>query len=135
MFSLKSYLIIGHGNNARMAFDLQKGPNKMQVMSFFPKCQFLPSHHLQTFEEMFLIGFFTYVLAIFNPYSANPTYIYIAYKDAKEGNPVHLMIKKAKDAQRSKRLRMATTTAYSRYEQSSRDTSKPCSSCPRMDMA
>ena len=84
--------------NQSLAFDLQKGPNKLQVMGFFAWCQFLPSHHLQTFEEMFLTGFFTNGLVIFNPFSTNPTYKYIAYKDAEEGNPVHALIKKAKEA-------------------------------------
>ena len=84
--------------NQSLAFDLQKGPNKLQVMGFFATCQFLPSHHLQAFEEMFLTGFFTKDLLIFSPFSTNPTYMYMAYKNAEEGNPVHAQIKKAKDA-------------------------------------
>ena len=83
--------------NQSLAFDLQKGPNKLQVMGFFARCQFLPSHHLQNFEEMFLTGFFTKQLAIFNPFNTNPTFRYIAYKDVEEGNPVHDLIKKAQD--------------------------------------
>ena len=106
--------------NQSLAFDLQKGPNKLQVMGFFARCQFLPSHHLQAFEEMFVIGFFTKGLVIFNPYHTNPTYRYISYKDAEEGNPIHAMIKKAKDAQKAKRLRMATATAYSPHQQQQR---------------
>ena len=99
--------------NQSLAFVLQKGPSKLQVMGFFARCQFLPSHHLQAFKEMYLTRFFTKGLVIFNPYNTNPTYRYIAYKDTKEGNPIHPMIKKAEDAQRAKRLRMATATSYS----------------------
>ena len=85
-------------------------------MGFFAQCQFLPSHHLQNFEEMFLTG-----LSIFNPFNTNPTYRYIAYKDAKEGNPMHNLIKKAKDAEQSKRLQMASVTTYSRHQQKEKD--------------
>ena len=90
-------------------------------MGFFTKCHFLPSHHLQNFEEMFLTGFFTKGLAISNPFNTNPTYRDIAYKDAKEGNPVHDSIKKAEDAERAEKLRMASVTAYSRHEQKEKD--------------
>ena len=106
--------------NQSLAFDLQKGPNKLQVMGFFARCQFLPSHHLQAFKEMFLIGFFTNSLVIFNTFNTNPTYRYIAYKDAEEGT-VHEMIKKAEDAKRAERLRMAKVTAYNRHQQKQRD--------------
>ena len=95
------------GNNAGnqpLAFDLQKGSNKMQVMGLFARCQFLPSHHLQAFEEMFLTGFFTLRLAIFIPFSANPTYRYIAYKDAEEGDPMHQAIKRYEEQQRQENL-------------------------------
>ena len=104
-------------SNQSLAFDLQKGPNKLQVMGFFARCQFLPSHHLQNFEEMFLTGFFTKHLATFNPFNTNPTFRYIAYKDAKEGNPMHDLIKKAEDAEHAKRLRMASVTAYNCHQQ------------------
>ena len=107
--------------NQSLAFDLQKGPNKLQVMGFFARCQFLPSHHLQAFEEMFLTSFFINSLVIFNPFNTNPRFHYIAYKDAEEGNPVHETLKKAEDAERAKRLRMARATAYSRHQQAKRD--------------
>ena len=97
--------------NQSLAFDLQKGPNKLQVMGFFARCQFLPSYNLQNFEEMFLTGFFTKHLAIFNPFNTNPTFRYIAYKDAKEGNPVHNLIKKAEDVKRAERLWMASVNS------------------------
>ena len=73
------------------------------------------------FEEMFLTGFFTNGLVIFNPFSTNPTYRYIAYKDAKEGNPVHALIKKVKDAKQAEWLRMALATAYFCHQQLKRD--------------
>ena len=114
-----------HARGQSLAFDLQKGPNKLQVMGFFARCQFLPSHHLQSFEEMFLTNFFTKHLAIFNPFNTNPTFRYIACKDAEEGNPVHDLIKKAKNVERAERLRMASVTAYSRHQQKQKDTWAP----------
>ena len=60
-------------------------------MGFFAWCQFLPFHHLETFEEMFLTGFFTNGLVIFNPFNTNPTYRYIAHKDVEEGDPLHAL--------------------------------------------
>ena len=103
------------GNQA-LAFDLQKGTNKLHVMGFFAKCQILPSHHLQAFEEMFLIDFFTKGLVIFNPFNTNPTYRHIAYKDAKEGNPVYALIQWEKDAQRQEQLQMALAIAFTHQQ-------------------
>ena len=92
----------------------------MQVMGSFARCQFLPPHHLQCFEEMFLTEFFTSGLAIFNPYNTNPTFCYIAFKDAKEGNQVHALIRKEEDAQRQERIRLAFATAYTRHQHQNR---------------
>ena len=45
--------------NQSLKFDLNKGPNRMQLMGFFARCMFLTSHHLQTSKEMFQMGFIT----------------------------------------------------------------------------
>ena len=98
--------------NWSLAFDLQKGPSKLQAMELFARCQFLPSHHLKAFKEIFLTKFFTDGLVIFSPFSKNPTYRYLAYKDVEEGNPICALINKEEDAQRAEKLTMATTMAY-----------------------
>ena len=100
--------------NQSLAFDLQKGPNKLQVMGFFARCQFLPSHHLQAFEEMFLTGFFTNSLVIFNPFNTNPTYRYIAYKDAEAGDPMQRAILQAEHNNKQEDIWQASANVVSR---------------------
>ena len=65
--------------NQSLSFDLNKGPTCMQIMGFFARCIFLPSHHLQTFETSFI----TLGLSIFSPTMHDITLQYIAYRDAK----------------------------------------------------
>ena len=60
----------------------------MQAMRFFARCQFFPAHHLQAF----VIGFIRLGLQIFSPYTCNPTFFYVAYKDGEEGDQIHLAI-------------------------------------------
>ena len=55
---------------------------------------------MQTFEEMFITGFFVTGVSIFDPNVANPTLRYIAYKDAKYGDPVHRDIQHLKESQK-----------------------------------
>ena len=43
--------------NKSLAFCLNKGPSRNQIMGFYVRCQFLPSYHIQAFEEMFVTGF------------------------------------------------------------------------------
>ena len=57
---------------------------------------------MQTFEEMFIIGFFETCVSIFGPNVANPTLKYVAYKDAEEGDPIHQAIKQHKEQQGKK---------------------------------
>ena len=49
--------IMMEGNQA-LTFDLNKGPNKKQVMGLYARCQILPAYYMQTFEEMFVTRFF-----------------------------------------------------------------------------
>ena len=65
-----------------LTFDLNKGPNRKQVMGQYARCQFLPANCMQTFEEMFVVGFFETGIAKFSPNVSNPTLKYVAHEDA-----------------------------------------------------
>ena len=67
-------------------------------MGLYARCQFLPSYCMQKFEEMFITGFFEIGVSIFGPNVANPTLRYVAYKDAKDGDPVHEAIQRLKES-------------------------------------
>ena len=99
--------------NQTLSFDLDKGPNRMQIMGFYARCQFLPSFYMQMFEEMFVIGFIDSGLSIFGPNVQNPALRYMAYKDAEEGDPVHEAIKRQEEAIRREEVRKATGYALS----------------------
>lgn len=99
--------------NQTLSFDLNEGPNRMQIMGFFARCQFLPSDsfYMQTFEEMFVTGFIDSGLSIFGPNVRNPTLRYVAYKDAEEGDAVHEAIRKQEETIRREKVRKATFSA------------------------
>ncbi|KAI5057986.1 hypothetical protein GOP47_0028001, partial [Adiantum capillus-veneris] len=98
--------------NQSLAYDLNKGPNRAQIMGLYARCQFLPSHHMQTFEEIFVTGFFETGLAIFRPNARNPTLRYIAYKDAEDGDPVHQLIKQQEESQKQEQIRRASARGH-----------------------
>ena len=100
--------------NQSLSFDLNKGPNRNQVMGLYARCQFLPSYHMQTFEEMFVTGFIKLGLQIFCPNAKNLTLRYVAYKDAKTGNPIHQAILQQEERQRQEQIRKATGYALAR---------------------
>ena len=89
--------IMLEGNQA-LTFDLNKGPNRKQVMGLYARCQFLLAYCMQTFEEMFITGFFETGVSIFGPNVANPTLRYMSYKDAKYGDPVHEDIRRLEES-------------------------------------
>ena len=64
--------------NQFLTFDLNKGPNRKQVMGFYAKCQFLLAYYMQTFKDMFVTGFFHKSISIFGPNIGNPTLKYVA---------------------------------------------------------
>ena len=72
-----------------LTFDLNKGPNRKQVMGLYARCQFLPTYCMQTFEEMFVTVFCKTSIFIFAPNMVNPTLKYVAYKDVEYGDPMH----------------------------------------------
>ena len=72
-----------------LTFDLNKTPTRAQIMGIYTRCQFLPSYHMKTFEEIFVTGFFDTGLSIFGPHVQNPTLRYVAFKDVEEKDPVH----------------------------------------------
>ena len=45
------------GGTSELAWDFQRGPLPQQVHGLFARVRFLPSHYLQTFEEMIQYGF------------------------------------------------------------------------------
>ena len=49
---------------------------------------------------MFIIGFFEIGVSIFGPNMANPTLKYVAYKDAKYGDPVQEDIQRLEESQK-----------------------------------
>ena len=67
-------------------------------MGLYARCQLLPAYCMQKFEEMFIIGFFEIGVSIFGPNVANPTLKYVAYKDAKYGDPIHKDIQCLKES-------------------------------------
>ena len=97
--------------NQSLSFDLNKGPNRKQVMRFYARCRFLPVYCMQTFEKMFITGFFEIGISIFEPNVANPTLRYVAYKDAKYGDLVHKDIQCLKEAKQHEEVRKATSYA------------------------
>ena len=66
---------------------------------------------MQTFEEMFIIGFFEIGISISGPNLANPTLRYVAYKDAEYGDPIHKDIQCLKEAKQHKEAYKATSYA------------------------
>ena len=69
-----------------LTFDINKGPNYLQLMGLYARTQFLPSYHMQTFEEIIITGFSDQGLSIFGPNNPNVGARYVAYKDAKRGD-------------------------------------------------
>ena len=80
-------------------------------MQLYARCQFLPAYYIQTFEEMYITGFFETCVSIFGPNVANPTLRYIAYKDAKYGGPVHKDIRRLKESHKHEEACKATSYA------------------------
>ena len=70
-----------------LTFNLNEGPNYLQTMGIFARTQFLPSYHMQTFEEMFATSFIESGLSIFGPTAPQDGLRYITYKDAESGDP------------------------------------------------
>ena len=64
---------------------------------------------------MFLTIFIRLGLQIFIPYTSNPTYCYIAYKDAQEGNPIHHQaILAHEQSPRDEDIQWATVVAFAK---------------------
>ena len=72
-----------------LTFNVNKGPNRKKVMDLYARCQFLSAYCMQTFKEMFVIGFFDIDISIFGPNMASSTLKYVAYKDVEYGDLVH----------------------------------------------
>ena len=98
------------GNQA-LTFDLNKGANRKQVMGLYARCQFLPAYCMQTFEEIFITGFFETGISIFGPNLANPTLRYVAYKDTKYKDQVHEDIRCFEESQKHAKARKAMSYA------------------------
>ena len=65
---------------------------------------------MQTFEEIFVTGFFETSISIFGPNVANPTLRYVAYKDAKYKDLVHEDIQRLEESH--KRVEPRKVTSY-----------------------
>ena len=66
---------------------------------------------MQTFEEIFITGFFATGVSIFGPNVANPTLTYVAYKDTEYGDPVHEDIQRLEESKKHEEARKATSYA------------------------
>ena len=96
-------------------FDLNKGLNRKPIMGLYASCQFLPAYCMRAFEKMFIIGFFEIGVSIFGPNVANPTVKYVAYKDAKYGDPAHKDIRRLKESQKHEEACKATSYALGKH--------------------
>ena len=70
---------------------------------------------MQTFEEMFIIGFFETGVSIFGPNMANPTLRYVAYKDVEYGDLVHEDVRRLEESQKHEEVCKATSYALGKH--------------------
>ena len=56
----------------RCVYDLSKQPDHKVIHHLYQRIIFLPSYHLQAFEEAFYTGFFTIQTDIFGPTGQTP---------------------------------------------------------------
>ena len=89
-----------------LTFDLNRGPNHMQAVGLFARCQFLPPRYLDTFEEIFITRFITYGEHVFGSHPTAITSRYVAYKEAEEGNPAALAKAEQEEQKRQDYLRL-----------------------------
>lgn len=74
-------------------------------MGLFARLQFMPAHHLQTFEDAFYTRFFEYQSHIFGPLVRDFRAMLIAYQAMELKNPLQDIVEDAKrkrDYQRHK---------------------------------
>ena len=76
-------------------------------MGLYARTQFLPSYHMQTFEEMIVTGFNKIGLSIFGPNNPNIGARYIAYKDAEMGDPALEQLRDFEEQKKQKEIRQA----------------------------
>ena len=80
-------------------------------MGLYARCQILMAYCMQTFEEMFVTGFFETGISIFGSNMANLTLRYVAYKDAEYRDPLHKDIRHLKEAKQHEGACKATSYA------------------------
>lgn len=73
-------------------WDLHERASLNNLMGVYARCQFLKAHHMVTFEEAFVIGFFDYKSHIFGPYVQDLGVRYIAYHRQDQKYPISDMV-------------------------------------------
>ena len=83
-----------------LAYNLNEQPSNNVLHDFFARLMFLPSYYMQTFEEAFYTGFFTYKTRIFGLEVANLRVTYVNYMAMELKNKVANFPLTQVDAQR-----------------------------------
>ena len=81
-------------------------------MGLYAKTQFLPSYHMQTFEEMIIIDFSDQRLSIFGPNNPNVGARYVAYKDAERGDPAMQQMIELEEKRKQEEIRKAVISRF-----------------------
>ena len=82
-----------------LSWNLQLAPTPNVLMGLFARLQFMPSHHMQTFEDAFYTGFFEYQTRVFGPLVHDLGARLVAYQAMELQNPLHDILE---DAQRER---------------------------------
>ncbi|MCO5558512.1 hypothetical protein L7F22_012097 [Adiantum nelumboides] len=70
-----------------ICWNLRDSPPRWIIMALYSRLMYLPSHYLQTFEEVFVTGFFEISTQIFHPMAKDLKAKYVAYLNTLAENP------------------------------------------------
>jgi len=90
--------------NQGLAYDMSQQPSKEILYGLFARVIFLPSYFLNTFEEAFYTGFFTFDTHIFAPEMRNLRARFVAYQAMEQQSQIF--------AQESSTMDKETAAAY-----------------------